>query len=115
MANAARGEVAFGDTGLTLRFTTNAQCEFEDAAGIGFIKALKSFDGGEPPHRIMRAMVWAGLRESKPGLKIEDAGTLIDDVGLQQTMEFVGAAIKAAYPDADDNEAVEKKLIRRNG
>ncbi len=105
MANAERGEVPFGDTGFNLHFGINAICELEAAVKQPFVAVIKALDGGEASFDLMRALVWAGLLKSKPGIKPAQVGDLMDQVGLAESIAAVGAAVKAAYPAAEAGDA----------
>lgn len=99
MANGVRGEVPLGDTGVNLRFTTNAIVEFETASGQKFLSAVNSL-GDEPSFSTMRLLVWAGARSDHPKLTQYEAGELMDDAGVKTAMEAVGQAILAAMPES---------------
>lgn len=120
MANQARGEVAFG--AHTLRFTTNAMCEFEDASGRSFTGALAEIDAlAKSPQgvslKLIRTLVWAGLRHANPTLTEAAAGAAIDAVGgVKAALDLTGQAIRAAFPEPEaDGAAPSGNRSRQDG
>ena len=104
MANAVRGQTALtiGARTFTLAFTANALCELEDATGQSvpaFLAGLE--DPANPPgFKTIRLLLWAGLLDQH-GLSLQDAGKLIDEVGLDVIGERLGAAIEQSMPGPD--------------
>lgn len=109
MANPHTGERSFevGGATYTLRFTVNALCELEDAVGSSVSELGAALaDPTRARVKLMRALLWAGLRDRHPQLTIEDAGALLDDGGAQRIMPLVAEAFSLAFP------APEKKTPR---
>lgn len=107
MANRERGEVSFEADGKTwtLSFGTNAICgleaEMDKPAGAIFASLDGSVD-----FRTFRSVFRAGLARHHKGLKLDEAGDLIDEVGLSEAARLVGESVKASMPDAKPGEAV---------
>lgn len=100
MGNPYRGEASFEALGKqwTLRFNTNALAEFEEAAGV----SLASLGTGMGIKQL-RALVWAGLGFHHRRLRggIENAGTMIDEVGAKEMAEVVTQAMSSAFPQSE--------------
>ncbi len=56
-----------------IRFDTNALCDAEEALGVGIGAMLNQQVG----FRVIRALLWAGLKWEDRGLTLERTGTLI--------------------------------------
>lgn len=98
MANPARGEVAFtvADTEYTLKYSTNAICELEERLD----KGLNTIVANMERLTTVRALMWAGLRAKHPDVSIQQAGELIDKMGMAQATEIIGQALTTAFPPA---------------
>jgi hypothetical protein len=112
MANPHRGEVSFEAEGrtYTMVFNTNTICELEEETGQT-IQAL----GGQlanPGMRLVRQIVWAGLRKYHPGLSMAEAGDVIDAVGAAQIGEIIGRAFTLAFPEAPGKSSSPRKAGR---
>lgn len=101
MANPARGEVAFtvADTEYTLKYSTNAICELEERLDKGLNVIVANMER----LTTVRALLWAGLRAKHPDVTIQQAGELIDKVGMAQATEVIGKALTTAFPPAKDD------------
>lgn len=58
-----------------LRFDVNALADLEEHLGVGIGKVMEQ----EANFRLLRALLWAGLKWEEPRLTIERAGALIQD------------------------------------
>ena len=104
MANALRGEVPLPGTEYVLRYDVNALCEVEAAAQDNILAVLTKLQDGTPPSfSTIRLLLWAGLRSGKPDMRLQEAGTIIQEVGLQTAVETIGEAFTASFvpPGAD--------------
>lgn len=110
MANVHRGEVSIPGTGHVLRFTNNSLCEVEDALGINLPQVFAQMNGGAPSLRLLRALVWGGLRHDKPKLTLAEAGDVIDAAGGLAVMgDLLGTALNAALGAPDEADAEKKR------
>lgn len=93
-----RGTVEIEANGrtYTLRFTTNALCRLEEAAGRSF-GALVDDLGGAVNMNTLRLMIWAGIG----GIGKEVAGDIIDAIGIERAVSLIGEAINAAFPQPE--------------
>jgi len=101
MGNAAKGEVSFDAAGKTwtLRFGTNAICALETALGMGFAAALALLsDGTKVRVATIRSLVWAGLSGAHDDLTEEQAGELIDAIGIAKAGTLISEAVTLAFP-----------------
>lgn len=105
MANKERGEVSFDLDGeaYTLRFSTNAMCELEDATGVPVLQLANSLqDETSVSIKTLRAMFAAGLSDSR-SVTAPQAGDIIDALGIPRAGELIGQAFMAAFPEADSD------------
>lgn len=94
-ANKHRGEVELkaGDKTYVLRYTTNALVRLEDELGKPATVLGDSF-------REARALFWAGLLHAHPEITVEQAGEIMDEVGLTEAVQKAGEALRLAFPNA---------------
>src|SRR5262245_54422767 len=88
MANKAKGEVGFEADGkaYTLVFTFNAMCALESQLdGETFAGVAAAMVSGRLKAMHIRAMIWAGLQRDHKGVTVNQAGDLVDDIGLTGT------------------------------
>ena len=104
-----RGRVHFnaGGRDLELRFTTNALCRIEEKTGKAFGEIAAALAGNV---RIsdLRVLFWAGV--DLPTL--DEAGNIIDDLGMARAVELLGEAITAAFPDAEKEPGEEPGKVK---
>jgi len=98
----------------TLRLGNNALCRFEAETGITAIK-LAALGPDEMEQRFMRALLWAGLKKHHPDMTLDMAGDLIDDIGLDQTGEYIRDALSAAHPPPVPGENPRQAVRHGNG
>lgn len=109
MANKFRGEADLeftreveGETRpakFKLVFDANAFCEIEDLTGMnlgGLMDAMS--DPKKLSFRTLRAMVLGGLSRHHPELELADAGDIISDAGMEETMAALMGAFSSAMP-----------------
>ena len=107
MANPQRGEhsVTVGETTYTLRFTLNALCEVEEAAGVSVEALLGRVSNGNL--RDVRLLVWGALRDAHPELTLTEAGTVLGAVmaadGMEAAEALIVTAIEEAFPTKTTN------------
>lgn len=102
MANPARGEVAFkvADAEYTLKFSTNAICELEERLDKGLNVIVANMER----LTTVRALLWAGLRARHPEVSIQQAGEMIDRIGMAEATEVIGKALTAAFPPPEASD-----------
>ncbi len=93
------GEVSFEAVGArhTLRYGINELCRLEDRLGIDVAELGKKMAAGLNM-RTLRTIFACGLSNDLADI---DAGTIIDEVGLQRAGELVAEAMQAAFPSAE--------------
>ncbi len=107
MANSHKGEVAVktADASYILHFSTNAICELEDVLEKPVIQIVAEFENEENVGmKIVRYLVWAGLTTKNPGMTVEEAGDILDEVGYALMMDKVGLAMRRFFPDPEGDE-----------
>lgn len=99
MANPLRGETPLPGTERVLRYSINAMCEVEAAAGENMLELLSRIDRGETPtfHQT-RLLLWGGLRGE--GVSLADAGDILQEVGIAPAMRAMAEALRLAFGDA---------------
>lgn len=88
--------------GHAIAFTINAMVRYQQAAGETAFDALRAMDGGDFDPIRLRRLVWAALVDRSSDE--DQAGEIIDRVGLKTASDALGRAVKAAFPDGDDAE-----------
>ena len=93
MANKSRGEVEFtaGEETYVFRFGTNEQAEFEAETGEPNIFAAMAKGLGI---NRMRTLLRVALQRKRPQFTDQQAGDLIDEIGLKRVSELVGEVLK---------------------
>ncbi len=102
-ANPERGEVAFEAQGSewVLRFSTNALCALEAATGMGATAVANAFqDEGGKQITMLRQLFRCGLSGKHPGVDLEAAGEILDDIGFARAGEIISEAFALAFPPA---------------
>lgn len=89
-------EFEAGGARYQLRFGVNALCQIEHLTGEKFTQAAQRLQG-EPSLTDLRMFWWAGLGE----VTREQAGDLMDAVGLERAAQMIVEAITLAFPAAD--------------
>lgn len=99
--NSKRGAVNFEVEGeqFTLRLTTNALVEYQDAQGETAFDGIQALSNGGIDFKRLRALVWCGLTPRK---SLEDVGDLIDDMGFETAAERIGDAFTAMMPEVKE-------------
>lgn len=121
MANAHKGEIAFeaGGKSYTLRFSTNAICELENALDRSIISISQDLVNAEKnPESLrfstLRAILWAGLREHHPGMTLVEAGDVMTEIGgLSKAVELIAEGFTLAFPEPQANGAARPQKPSR--
>jgi len=103
MSNPTRGSVTFEADGktYTLHYSTNALCELESLAGESVMRiAAQMADSDGVRLGMVRNLIWAGLRDHHPEVTVEDAGRIMDALGLDKAGSLVAEAFILAFPQA---------------
>lgn len=113
MANPHRGQVALkaGDATYTLCLSANAICELEDHTGRSISEIATSLNGNNVGMKTVRALVWAALQDHHPDVDLKEAGRIITDAGMAETMEAVGNAFSLAFPEGDGGSRPPKAKV----
>jgi hypothetical protein len=105
MANRLRGQIELkaGEAVHILRFTVNAFCDLETELGRPMSEILAGFMTPESRAKVslslVRALVWAGLKDAQPSVTIAAAGEIMDAAGPPTAVAKVAEALQAAFPD----------------
>jgi hypothetical protein len=99
MGNKLRGFIDFEvrDTSYRIAFTTNALCEWEEMTGQSIKDLTTSMSN--PTIKMMRSLLWAGLRDFHPEVSLKDVGDIIDEVGVPVASSIISKAFSVAFPE----------------
>jgi len=102
MSNLVRGVVDLkaGDDTYSLLLDINALCEAEGALDMTLDVILAQYAAGTSA-RLVRALVWAGLRAHHP-CGMEEAGQIVARAGFVQAKDAIERALVAALPEGGD-------------
>lgn len=94
-----RGAITFtaGGEERAIRFSTNAMCRYQDAAGETLMQAVGALQQAPDDMVRLRRLFSAGV----PGLSEEEAGDLMDELGLMEATHLIGRAFDVAFPAAE--------------
>ncbi|HBB81919.1 MAG TPA: hypothetical protein DC031_01280 [Sulfitobacter sp.] len=99
-----RGAIPFEIEGqhYSLALTTNAMCRYQDKAGETMLAGLEVLQRDHGDLMRIRRIFWAALSEVETE---EDAGDLIDAIGMTKAAEILGQAAFAAFPQPEADAA----------
>lgn len=111
--NSKQGAVSFEYEGRTcaLRFTTNAMVSYQDEMDETVIEGVQGLGDGGIDLRRMRALVWAGF-EGAERLSLQEAGQVIDHIGLEKAGELIAKSVELAFPEASKSADVGNEQSR---
>lgn len=110
MSTKRQGFVALraGDRALTLRFSMNAICLYEEMAGHNFIDGINQLQAdttrGTLSFTQVRRLLVAGLSDTD-NVTPQEAGEIMTELGIEAVVEKLGEAIEAALPARKDAAA----------
>lgn len=103
----AHGVATFEAGGVvwSLKFGINALCdlEFQVQDPEEVARLMGGSEAKPPAFGTIRAGFWAALRTFHAEVTLEDAGRLIDELGLPRAGSLTAQALLAAFPEADPN------------
>ncbi|MEC5422128.1 hypothetical protein QGM71_01300 [Virgibacillus sp. C22-A2] len=106
----ANGKVWINDD-YYLKYTTNRMVDFEDISGVGFMEAFGDLEDGKLSFKVIRALIWSGLKHQNEDLTSEEAGDILDEVGLPKVLEKLPDAMSAIFPD--DEKTKQAKNLQK--
>lgn len=94
-----RGRISFEADGQAhaLHYSHNAICRLEETTGKSLGQLTRELEsmGENLSVRSVRQLFWGGLPE---GTTLEQAGEIMDAVGLQGAGDLIARAVAAAFP-----------------
>lgn len=102
MANHLKGEVEIvaGGEKFIFRLGVNEMIEAQDALGLADQDAqFFSILSRSKSLKHVRALLWVGLKGSKPDLTIERAGELVAEIGFAKLPGIIQEAMRWAMPE----------------
>jgi hypothetical protein len=120
MANPHTGshDVTINGESYRFRFSTNAIVEAEAETGLRFFDiGARLEDDSQRSFADLRWMFWVGLRAERPTLTLDDAGDLIDALGLVTATGVAFQALEASLANPTPARKTRKtaKKSRRSG
>jgi hypothetical protein len=100
--NSKRGGVTLTVDGVDylFRITTNALIAYKDMMGQSFQEGLEAIQANQDDFRTARAVIWTALAHDK-AITVEDAGDVMDAVGLPAALAAFTEAVSLAFPQPD--------------
>lgn len=96
-----RGRISFeaGGESYVLHYSHNAICRLEEASGKSLGQLTRELEamGENLSVRSVRLLFWGGLPE---GTTLDQAGEIMDGVGLQGAGDLIAKGVAAAFPSA---------------
>jgi hypothetical protein len=110
MANIWRGEASFVVKGETynLVLDTNSVCEIEELTNEGFLSLSMALnDINRIKISYIRAILWGALRANHAEVSLSQAGQLLSQAGLADTIAALHKLMERAFPKPEKLEAIE--------
>lgn len=105
-------EFEVGGKAHTMRLSTNAQVRYQRAAGESLLRGLEEIQEDPSDTERLRRLIWASMSHVE-GMTEDDAGDIMDEMGIEQAIAKLTEAVTAAYPkasaDASGNGAPAKR------
>ncbi|WP_353474784.1 hypothetical protein PVT71_14540 [Salipiger sp. H15] len=108
MTNSKRGAIAFTALGAThhLHLSINALVRYQDLFGETLIQGVQELNTAAGDVRRVVRIFYVGV-DRDGSMTMEEAGDMIDDIGLKKASELVGKAVQAAFPMDEATDAAE--------
>lgn len=97
-------EFEVGGKTHTMRMSTNAQVRYQRAAGETLLAGLAEIQDDPSDTERLRRLIWASMSHVD-GLTEDDAGDLMDEMGIEHAIQRLTEAVTAAYPQASKTAA----------
>lgn len=104
MSNIKRGEVGFtyGGEKRVYCMGVNAMCAFQQRTGEDVMATLEAFAASERVDFVkLRVLFAVGV---VGGADDDEAGDMIDSIGILEAMEIVSKSVEASFPEVDEGE-----------
>jgi hypothetical protein len=117
MGNPVRGIVTItvSEVEYNLRLGINEWCALEEEMGKSIFDIQKelqeSVQAGSISMQVLRSFFKAMLSGSKPGITREEAGELMTDLGIADSLQVVMKVISASAPEV--KEPVKKQMAAK--
>lgn len=87
------------DRERTLRLDYNTFADIQEATGLNALEGEPFQEQHITQPRVLRAVLWACLRDEDPELSERDAGRLMTLGNIQQIVETIGNLYRQAVPE----------------
>lgn len=101
MANPNKGEALLkvGEVEYTLVFDINNLCSVEGLLDKTIGEIFEQIDS----LRVIRALIWGGLRTKHPEVTLEQAGAIVETIGgAGAALDLLGQGLTGAMPEAKE-------------
>jgi hypothetical protein len=88
-----------GGKSYSMRMTTNAQVRYQRAAGETLLRGLSAIQEDPSDTERLRRLIWASMSHID-GITEDDAGDIMDALGIEVAITKLSDAVTAAYPKA---------------
>jgi hypothetical protein len=111
--NRKRGGVTLSVDGVDylFRITTNALIAYKDMMGHSFQEGLAAIQANQDDFRTARAVIWTALAHDK-AITVEDAGDVMDAVGLPAALAAFTEAVSLAFPQPETETVGNGKAVK---
>jgi len=89
-----------GGTRHAFRLTPRAMMHAEDLFDAGIAEIVSKLEGDFRASTVVKLIAVAG--NDGAGMPIEDAQAVVDEIGMPQAAELLGAVVEAAFPEAGE-------------
>ena len=112
--NKIRGkiELEIGGQAYQARLSINSLCALETVLDSPITEVVSSFAAGvqrkQVSIRVVRAFLWAMLRDSVPGLTLEGAGLLIEETPPGYVVAKIIEILPLTFPDPEGESGEQR-------
>lgn len=92
-------EFEAGGKSYSMRMSTNAQVRYQRAAGETLLRGLQAVQDDPSDTERLRRLIWASMSHAD-GLTEDQAGDIMDDMGIEEAVAKLTEAVHSAYPKA---------------
>lgn len=105
-------EFQVGGKTYSMRLSTNAQVRYQRAAGETMLAGLDEVENDPSDTERLRRLIWASMSHVD-GMTEEDAGDIMDEMGVQQAFQRLTEAVTAAYPGVVEAAGGNGQRVKR--
>lgn len=107
-------EFEAGGKSYSMRMSTNAQVRYQRAAGETLLRGLQAVQDDPSDIDRIRRLIWASMSHTE-GMTEDQAGDIMDEMGIEEAIDKLTAAVHAAYPKAAAAAAAAQEEAAESG